>query len=529
MSLTRRFCFGWRNRDHCCGKYQTLVRSNLGCVDDRDTDGKRDAKSMLTRRTLLQRAGWIAAASASPLRRALAAESISPAMDKLSRYMSEACNRDLPGEVLGKLKEHILDTFAAMISGSELPPGHAALQFARAYNGEKIAIVVCSKVLCGPVEAALANGVLAHADETDDSHNPSGSHPGCAIIPAALAMGEQCGISGTQFLRAVALGYDVGTRLTMTLGPDFGKGHKDDHSVAGVFGAAAAAASTATLNPQQMRWVLDYAAQQSSGITAWQRDTDHIEKAFVFGGMPARSGVTAALLVRSAWTGVDDIFSGSDNFLAAYAPQADPSGLTDRLGERYEVMRTNIKKWTVGTPLQAPLDALQSLLKKHPFEPDQVQQVLVRVPNPGDLMTICEMPDLCLPYMSAVMMTDKTASFHAAHDKSRMEDPAILRHRAKVQIVADPTLENQQPWGEVPRGEAIVEVTLADGTHLTEHAEAVRGTPNNPMTREEVLAKSRDLMTPVVGSTVCTKLIETVLGLETVKDIRDLRPLLQHV
>ena len=63
-----------------------------------------------------------------------------------------------------------------------------------------------------------------------------------------------------------------------------------------------------------MRWVLDYTAQQSSGIVAWRRDTDHIEKGFVFGGMPARNGVTSALVVQSGWTGVDDIFSGADNF-----------------------------------------------------------------------------------------------------------------------------------------------------------------------------------------------------------------------
>ena len=181
--------------------------------------------------------------------------------------------------------------------------------------------------LCGPIEAALANGVLAHSDETDDSHAPSQSHPGCAIVPAALAAGEQFGIDGTHFLRAVALGYDVGTRVTMTLG---GAGstrtrrHRSTHSIAGIFGAAAAAGCAASLNAQQMRWLLDYAAQQASGIAAWQRDTDHIEKAFVFAGMPARNGVTAALLVQAGWTGVDDIFSGADNFFQAFAPEGRP-------------------------------------------------------------------------------------------------------------------------------------------------------------------------------------------------------------
>src|SRR5207253_6983576 len=118
------------------------------------------------------------------------------------------------------------------------------------------------------------------------------------------------------------------------------------HSIAGTFGAAAAAACAVGLDARQMRWALDYTAQQSAGIVAWRRDSDHIEKAFVFGGMPARNGVTSALLVHSGWNGVDDIFSGPDNFFQAYAPNAKPELLIDKLGERYEIAQTDIKKWS---------------------------------------------------------------------------------------------------------------------------------------------------------------------------------------
>src|SRR5207237_8836963 len=105
-----------------------------------------------------------------------------------------------------------------MISGSELPPGRAALEFARSYGGKEVATVVASNFLCGPIEAALTNGVLAHADETDDSHSPSQSHPGCAVLPPALAAGERFAVSGTHFLRAAAVGSDRGPRGPMTLG-----------------------------------------------------------------------------------------------------------------------------------------------------------------------------------------------------------------------------------------------------------------------------------------------------------------------
>src|SRR5215472_13528578 len=113
---------------------------------------------MLSRRDLLYSSGLLA------LSRAAAAEPASPVMGKLSTYMSEAAARPLPAEVLEKAKHHILDTVAAMISGAELAPGRAAIQFARAYGGEKVCTVAASNVVCGPIEAALANGVLAHAD-----------------------------------------------------------------------------------------------------------------------------------------------------------------------------------------------------------------------------------------------------------------------------------------------------------------------------------------------------------------------------
>ena len=481
----------------------------------------------LSRRGFLQRAGWAAAAAGFSRVPALATDSVSPAMEELSSYMSHARDRALPADVREKAKHHILDTFAAMVSGSELVPGQAALKFAKNYGGEKVATIVCSNILCGPMEAALVNGVLGHSDETDDAHAPTLAHPGVAVVPAALAVGEQSGISGTQFLRAVALGYDVGTRVVLTMGGASvqTEEHRSTHSIMGIFGAAAAAGSAASLNPQQMRWVLDYTAQQSSGIAAWQRDTQHIEKGFVYAGMPARGGVTSALLVQSGWTGVDDIFSGADNFFLAYAPHANPAILVEKLGERYEITETDIKKWTVGAPIQAPLDALEILLQRRAFSAEDVQQVTVRVARTqGSVVNNREMPDICLQHMVAVMLIDKNVSFKSAHDKARMQDPAVLRVRASVNLV----LDDDELQRALPRREAIVEIALSDGTKLSEHVMAVRGTPSNPMTREEVVLKARELMAPVLGTANAGSVIEKLLALENLKNILELRPLLER-
>ena len=139
-------------------------------------------------------------------------------MSALSAYMSAAAARTLPAEVAEHTKHHLLDTLASMISGSELAPGQAALRYIRSHAGKGAATIVGSPLTAAAVDAALANGVMAHADETDDSHNASRSHPGCAVVPAALAAGEEFGIDGARLLRAVTLGYDVGTRVVLAMG-----------------------------------------------------------------------------------------------------------------------------------------------------------------------------------------------------------------------------------------------------------------------------------------------------------------------
>jgi 2-methylcitrate dehydratase PrpD len=447
-------------------------------------------------------------------------------MQTLSDYMAAAGSRPLPDEATEHAKHHLLDTLASIVSGSGLLPGQAAQRYIGAHGGKGVATIAGTMLTATPADAALANGVMAHADETDDSHNASRSHPGCAIVPAALAVGEELGIDGARFLRAVTLGYDVGTRVVMAMGgAEFSyESSLATHSIAGTFCAAAAAACAAGLNARQMRWALDYTAQQSSGIVAWRRDTDHIEKAFVFGGMTARNGVTAALVVRSGWNGVEDIFSGADNFFQAYAPKAKPERLVEKLGERYEVVQTDIKKWTVGSPIQGPLDAIEAIRSKRAFESDQVRRVSVRLaPSVAAVVDNRDIPDICLQHMVAVTLLDKTVSFHAAHDKPRMQDAAILRERAKVELMRDGELVQF-----LPVRVTVVEIELADGTRLSERISAVRGTPRNPMSRTEVMEKARDLTAPILGREKSERLINTVYAIETVTDIRNLQPLLQR-
>ena len=452
------------------------------------------------------------------------ASPISPVMQELSAYIAAGLRKPLPPAVHEKTKHHVLDTLAAMVSGSCLLPGKAAIGYVKTLGGAKEATVIGSRCVTTAINAALANGMLAHADETDDSHAPSLCHPGCAIVPAALAMAEREQRDGTALLRAVALGYDVGCRLNTSLNAyEFREDGHSTHSFGPMFGAAAAAGALAGLNVTRTRHLLSYTAQQASGVSCWMRDEEHIEKAFDFGGMPARNGVTAATMVAHGFTGVDDALSGERNFFVAYGRAPKPTELTRELGTTYEIMNTNIKRWSVGSPIQAPLDALLDLMREHHFKADEVEKLVVRVAHQGaNTVNNRNMPDICMQHMCAVMLLDGTATFKSSHDVRRMQNRKVLELRSRIELYGDDALTKA-----LPSRQGIVEIRLRDGRELRLHTKAVRGTSDNPMTREEVDTKSYDLLAPVIGKTRARKLCDSVWNIEKIKDIRKLRPLLQ--
>jgi 2-methylcitrate dehydratase PrpD len=452
-------------------------------------------------------------------------DAISPVMRHLSSYIAGARKRNLPAAVLERTKHHALDTIAAMVSGSRLLPGRKGISYVKTLGGTREACVIGSRIVTTAANAALANGMCAHADETDDSHAPSVMHPGCGIVPAALAVAEKESRNGEALLRAVALGYDVATRLTMSLNAfRFREDGLSTHSYGPTFGAAAAAGSLAKVNDRQARYLLSYAAQQASGISCWMRDAEHIEKAFDFGGMPARNGVTAATMVAQGFSGVEDVFSGERNFFVAHGRPADPEVLVRGLGEDYEILRTNIKRWSVGSPIQAPLDSLAILIKEHGVKAEQVEKLTIRVAHRDKNTTDNRpMPDINMQHMCAVMLMDGTVTFKSSHDEKRFRDRKVLEFRKEIDLQGDDALTRT-----MPARQAIVEIALRGGGSLRHHTVAVRGTAENPMTRDEVDAKSYDLLAPVIGKARARRLCDVVWKLEGVSDVRKLRPLLME-
>jgi len=446
-------------------------------------------------------------------------------MPTLANYIANALSMPLPAEVVEKGKYHILDTLSSMVSGSRMLAGERAIAFVQAQGqSEPQATVAGTALRSTAINAAMANGMFAHADETDDSHAPSLTHPGCGVIPAALAAAELWSRSGTEMLRAVVLGYDICSRLTMSLDAyAFRVAAHSTHTFGPNFGAAASAGALAGLDTQQARYLMSYAAQQASGVACWMRDKDHVEKSFDFGGMGARNGMTAALMVACGCTGVDDVFSGQRNFYDAYGDQPDRSGLGRELGSRFEILDTAIKRWTVGSPIQAPLDAMDTLIRTHGFGADDVQAVTVRIPHQM-VVTVDnrEMPEICIQHILATLIVDGAMGFASAHNRLRMTDPEVLAVRRRITLLGDDELSRA-----MPNRQGIVEVRLRDGRQLREHVCAVRGTPGNPMTRQELDEKSLELLVPVLGAGQSKRLCAAVWEIERVADARQFAALLR--
>jgi 2-methylcitrate dehydratase PrpD len=433
-------------------------------------------------------------------------------IDSLVEYMLAARGAALPAEVIQKGKSHLLDTLAAIVSGSTLKPGQLGLQHARALGGKEECSVLGSNLKTMPIVAAFANGMSGHADETDDSN--SQLHPGCAIVPAALAIAESQNRGGDALLRAVILGYDIGFRFHQAFEPR-------STSFGATFGCATAAGMLAELDDLQLHYLISYAAQQASGSRAWVGDDDHIEKAFDYAAMPAGNGVTAATLIQSGFTGNRDVLEGDQGVVKTYAP-CEPKKILAELGQRFTITSCLIKKYPVGSPMMEIVDATLALLSKQTIAPEQIEEVTVRIPESGArTVNNRHMPDVNVQYMVAAILLEGKLTFEMAHDYERFHNARVLALKAKVQLIGDKDLERSGP-----RFQGVVEVTLKDGRALREHVINCRGRPENPMNPEEVEKKAAWLLEPVLGKKNSDQVIESVRRIETVTSVRDLTKLM---
>ncbi len=414
---------------------------------------------------------------------------------RLASYIAEAPNVPLPRKAEERVRAHLLDTLAAILSGRHLPAGAFAYRYVEGLGAAGPATLLGDSRRVAAEQAAFANGMAAHADETDDSHVRGRFHPGCGIVPAAIAMAEAQDASGDELLTAIALGYDIGARATMALG--FSNPRTtifSTHSFGALFGASAAAAALCRLSSGEAEALLSFTVQQASGLSYWNRDPDHVEKAMDFGAKAARNGVFAAQLAKAGMTSPDCPLTGANSYLAAYAENPRPELLVEDLGERYEILHATIKKWSVGSPLQSMLDALAEIFGGRPVAADEIAELELRLPaNRVHVVDDRHMPAVCAQHLAALAVIRGTVSFAGSHDQALMTDAAILDLRKRIRLVPDDDLTDAKP-----ERQAIVIARMTSGEERRHHARVVRGTPDDPMSLAEVAAKAKDILGQVL-------------------------------
>ncbi|MPZ61680.1 MAG: hypothetical protein GEU93_10370 [Propionibacteriales bacterium] len=426
---------------------------------------------------------------------------------------------DLTGRVIAHLRDrreavqtpaareatalHLLDSLAAVISGRVMPAGRAAGEWLAHRPGGGRSSCAGEQDLRHAEEAAFVNAMCAHADESDDSHEPSRSHPGASIVPVAVAVGEQRGSAPDEVLDAVTLGYEACALMNWLLWPTAAarrRTHLSSHATGGLWGSAVTAGVLHGFDDEQMRSLIGYTSQMSAGLATWLRDEHHIEKAFAFSGMPAWNGVRAAGLVDCGWPGVRDALDGAPSLFSAFGAEPREEALAEAASRPAIVLETNIKKYCVGSPAQAAVQAAEELVGDG-VSASQVSALRIHLPT--DLAYIVDQRDMTninVQYLAAVTLVDGRCTFAVAHDENGAQRPEVSDLLTRTELVADGEME--------PIRQARVEAELVDGRTLRKSVFPVRGTKDDPMTRGEVEAKADDLMSMALDGRYRAEVIE---------------------
>ncbi|MFO1014316.1 MAG: MmgE/PrpD family protein [Caulobacteraceae bacterium] len=457
-------------------------------------------------------------------------ETILPVTPVLSAYIAGARDNPHPEHFRELARRHVLDTLASIVACRDLEPAELARNYALKLSGDagrSAVTILGTRDRASIVDAVFASAMTGHGAEINDFIPSAFVQPGPAIVSAAISLAEQRGVSGEQVLRAVICGYELAGRIPKALGIDnLRRAGIANHGVGPQFGTAAAAASLIGLTEDQIPHVLTYCAQQASGSWQWLLDVEHIEKSFVFAGMGARDGLSAALMVEAGFRGVRDSLDNPGGWMTAQiftGKDANRAYLTDGLGERTELDHTAYKRYPVGGPTQPAVEGLLRLLPE--LDAAKVEKVTITMPGRWQAFRDAAMAALNLRYLSAIILLDGKLDFVSAQSLERMHgDEAARALMQKVEIAHDPAQEAKP--GEPRTESARVVVEMTGGVRKELYVGHVRGFPSHPMDRADVEAKALELMTPHLGAGRAADVVAAVGALQDMPKAGELAALI---
>ena len=442
----------------------------------------------------------------------------------LARFASALRYEDIPREAVERIKHCVLDSIGCCLFGATLPWTRKVAALADAEQAQPVASVFGMGRKTSVALAALVNGTAGHAFELDDIHKESIVHPGSLATPVAFAFAEQAGhAAGRDVITAMVAGYEVGTRVgnaaTMSLFLD----GFHPQGTNGAFVAAATAARFLVLDPGAFQHALGIVGSQAGGLMAAQEGA--MVKRFHC-GRAAQSGVYSALLARDGFTGIPDVLEASyGGYLSSYSSKPNPQRLTDGLGTTWETLNVGYKPHASVTSIHTSLDGLKELMKEHAFDADAVASIEVGLSTMTHVHCAWEYKaqgvtaaQMNLYYGLAVIAYDGVA-FTDQYQESRLRDPKLLAFIKRISAYIDPEIEKM---GAPYRHAARLAVKLKDGRSFAKLILDRRGSPENPLTPEDIEYKFRHVVRSCVAPAKIDRIVKLTQTLEQLSSTREL-------
>ena len=444
-------------------------------------------------------------------------------LDRLSRFVCETRLENLESPTVDAAKSVVLDTIGAMLAGSRLPENVKLAQLAAKTGGQGPATLLGQPGSATAVFAALSNATAGVALEMDEGNRLGGGHAAIHVIPAALAVAEERGATGKEFLESVIAAYEVTSRI--------GTGTKvrkavHSHGTWGTIGSAVATAKLMGFDGAHTTEAINVAASMSPANT-W---APCIEGATIRNLYPGRSGfqgIMAAQLTLCGFTGLED--GPSDIYNTILGDSFDPEAVVQELGVpgAYRIQHNYFKLHACCLYNHPVLDGVQALQGREGFAADDVDRIRVEAPALATIMVDPEPANMLaakfsLPYAVATAIVHNSTDITAFYP-DRLQDPATLTLAHRVDIVADPEMDLRRY--DYPA--ARVAISLKDGRTLTEDVTAHHGDAENPASHEELVAKFNFLAEDILGDEGAVQVAETVGYLDALENIRELTRLLK--
>jgi 2-methylcitrate dehydratase PrpD len=451
------------------------------------------------------------------------------ATQRLARFAVELNYREIPAEVIDRVKACILDTLAVSVYGSTKPWSRTVSKLVRETGARGRSTVFGGSWKAQAAQATLANGVMAHAFELDNVRQPgSGVHPGATAFLPAFAMAEEKKTNGKALLTAFVAACEVVSRIGVAAGNSLERRGFHAPGLTGTFAGAVAAGRLLGLNQRQMVNALGIAGSYSGGLIEFSRCREGAMVKRLHLGKAAEGGVTAALLASEGFAGPESVLEGKFGFCQTFSDSPDLPYLTHRLGTKFESLNICIKRCACHINAHAPIEALQKLRGKIGFAPGDIQEIVVggieklvthhANYEPKDLM----MAQYSIPFCVALSLYfDPTDP--ESFDENKLTDKKILSMMRKIRLETDSEIE-QKGWDRAAR----VSIGLANKQRHSSLVIHFKGTPRNPLRHSEVEDKARKLTHRLLSERQLDGLVEAVDHLEKIDDVSRIGDLLRQ-